>query len=75
MSPPLDNLKLTHVPHNLLECFIFYVNYEKEMFTYNNDKSRKCETLQQLLAASAISKSMAEKIGQCGSGLTLCHSV
>ena len=46
----------TDVPHEVLECVTSSVS-SADMFMYNNQKSRNCETLQQLVAANALKES------------------
>ena len=55
----------------VLEGFTFSVNSAKEMLMYNEQKSRNCETLQQLVISRAITKCICDKIG--GSWLRLAH--
>ena len=55
----------------VLEGFTFSVNSAKKMLMYNEQKSRNCERLQQLVISRAITKCMCDKIG--GSGLRLAH--
>ena len=64
-------VQATDIACAVLEGFTFSVNSAKEMLMYNEQKSRNCETLQQLVISRAITKCMCDRLVVRGLGLLI----